>query len=254
MAPTGSGIGSGSGSNSGGSGGLLDDPQSLLAAMKHSNNEDEQDSKVGCRGDGEGLEKLSSATTTAGGTEGGGERGRREGIAAALRLNSGGRGNVCSGDGGAPATAKRDILLPGALAGFASGGGGGGGEGTQGGNGLGQSRRGPLISEIEPPATKLTRGTCGDGARGATDGFKEGGDVGAGEGRGRQGAAAKRERTPAVKKGFLSAANAGGKGGRDRAPLYPPGGSENGSEPSAYVKLMSRCKVVDTRDHSKGEV
>ena len=260
---------------SGGGGGLLDDPQSLLAAIKHSATDEDGPAAgttataAATNGDDSEETPPSSATTA---TTPAGEPG--QGPAAALGLKTAAGAAARGGDGGIDATsasAKRGILLPGALAGLASAGsssssssrdiGSRGAEGRRGGaNRPGQGKRGPLISEIVPETAKdspaAARGEEGLRAKknlAVNGGSGNTGNVGKGGGR----------RPSVVKKGFLSSlpsssssscSKAGGKGQSERAPLYPPSGSENGSEPSAYVKLMSRCKVVDTRDHSKEEV
>lgn len=179
----------------------------------------------------------------------GGPTGREEGagIPAALGLNA--HGGYRKGGGNGNASATRDILLPGALAGLASDSG----DRKRTENSLNEGRRGPLISEIVPDTSTPAR--AGDGEEALS---QVSDDSRVFDGCPGQEPGAKRKvggkSAPVVKKGFLSSSKVGGKAGLERAPLYPPGGSENGAEPSAYAKLMSRCKVVDTRDHSKEEV
>lgn len=134
---------------------------------------------------------------------------------------------------------------------------GGGGAGGGGGGG-------PLISEIVPATTTAAAAaaaskTDSEGAR-AIESIVTSGASGRKEAKrgagvsGRKGEEAKRDTRgqPVVKKGFLSKLGGEGRGGVSA--LYPPGGSENGAEASSYVKLMSRCKVVDTANLSKEEV
>ncbi|CBJ29318.1 conserved unknown protein [Ectocarpus siliculosus] len=232
------------GSSGAGGGGLLDDPKSLLAAIRSS--EPDGESGVGGNGDSkEGKQEVATASTVDGGPTG---RGEGDGIPGALGLNA--HGGYRKGGGNRNASATRDILLPGALAGLASDSG----DRKRTENGLNEGRRGPLISEIVPD-TSTTTARAGDGGEAlrqvsddsrAVDGC-QGQEPGVERKVGKKSA-------PVVKKGFLSSFKVGGKAGLERAPLYPPGGSENGAEPSAYAKLMSRCKVVDTRDHSKEEM
>lgn len=231
-----------------GGGGVLDDPKSLLAAIKHSATEEDALLSGTDGASGGSTDKYSSAAATTPA----GEVGQDPAAAPGLKPTG---GDATAGGGGTDATpsAKRDILLPGALAGLASAGRSTtdncsqGTEGTRGRGRPGQGQRGPLISEIVPVIEKdapAAGRTEEDGSKAKKLAVKGGGDGGRGGGR-----------PSVVKKGFLSSSSkVGGKGGGERAPLYPPGGSENGSEPSAYVKLMSRCKVVDTRDHNKEEV
>lgn len=222
--------------------GLLDDPKSLLAAMKGSVAGDDQGAAGGGltarQGGDQNSGSASLASTTVGESQqrktGGGE------TSAELRLNSSGAGRT------------NDIFLPGALAGLKADGG------KRAGTGRVEGRHGPLISITPAAATPSPDGRGEDRheteveARGAEE-------VKAGSGARCQGQGARRrgdrKGSPVVKKGFLSASQrVGGRGGGRRAPLYPPSGSENGAEPSAYVKLMSRCKVVDTSNLSKEEV
>eukprot|EP00903_Cladosiphon_okamuranus_P021435 g19703.t1 len=255
---------SGDGTSAGsGGGGVLDDPKSLLAAIKHSATEEDAlpSGAPSANGGGGGnrTDKPSSAAATV--TTPAGEVG--QGPAAALGLKPTGGGAAAGGGGGggggneATPSAKRDILLPGALAGLTSAGRSstgngsqGGSEGTRrGGRRPGQGQRGPLISEIVPVTAQEDAPAVGRRGEGGSKAKKPEaeGDGGGGKGGGRP---------SVIKKGFLSSSSmkAGEKGERERPPLYPPAGSENGSEPSAYVKLMSRCKVVDTRDHNKEEM
>lgn len=141
----------------------------------------------------------------------------------------------------------RDIRLAGGLSGLSTSGvdGDGCSASSNGAHAKGartsviRDCKAPLIAEISPPNPSSTetgepcvpQTRCTTGYDGG-DGERSGKSAGGGS---------------AVKKGFLS--NVGKKGGA--APLYPPAGSENGAEASAYVKLMSRSKVVDTRGLSK---
>ncbi|CAM9191458.1 unnamed protein product [Ectocarpus fasciculatus] len=235
------GVGGGSGA---GGGGLLDDPKSLLAAMRSS----APDGESGAAGNGhnkEGGQEAAAASTVKAGPAG---REEGAGIPAALGLNAHGGGSR-KGGGNGNASATRDILLPGALAGLASDSS----DRKWRENGLNEGRRGPLISEIIPDTSTPARAEdVGEAPSQDSD------DTRAVDRCPGQEPGAKRKvggkSAPVVKKGFLSSSKVGGKAGRERAPLYPPGGSENGAEPSAYAKLMSRCKVVDTRDHSKEEM
>ncbi|CAM9579886.1 unnamed protein product, partial [Scytosiphon promiscuus] len=153
---------------------------------------------------------------------------------------------------------ESNILLPEALAGLKSDGR------KRAGKVSGEVRRGPLISEITPATATLPPDGRGEDRLETTEesvGIKEvrgGGDAGQQVRPAEHGQGARRgdeKESPAVRKGFLCSSKGGcGKDGRQRAPLYPPSGSENGAAPSAYVKLMSRCKVVDTRDHTKEEM
>ncbi|CAB1110072.1 unnamed protein product [Ectocarpus sp. CCAP 1310/34] len=237
---TAAGVGGGSGA---GGGGLLDDPKSLLAAIRSS----EPDGETGDGGNGHNKEGNQEAATAS--AVEGGPTGREEGAgipgALGLDVDGGYRKGVGNGD----ALATRDILLPGALAGLASDSG----DRKRRENRLNEGRRGPLISEIVPDtSTPAPAGDEGEALSHVSDNSK------VFDGCPGQEPGAKRKvggkSAPVVKKGFLSSSKVGGGKGRERAPLYPPGGSENGAEPSAYAKLMSRCKVVDTRDHSKEEV
>eukprot|EP00752_Nemacystus_decipiens_P013367 g11835.t2 len=257
--------GGGGSTTSANNGGLLDDPTSLLAAIKRSAADEDRPAAAASPPGAVAAAAVngrdrkgnpSSAAAAAAVTTPAGEAG--QGPAAALGLKpTGGAARGGGGGNDTTSTSKRDIILPGALAGLASAGSSGRGsgrgtEGRRGGDQPDQGRRGPLISEIvpekkkHPPDAETARGEEGTKAKELAG--KVCGDGGSGCG----------PRASVVKKGFLSSSSSskagGGKGGRERAPLYPPGGSENGSEPSAYVKLMSRCKVVDTRDHSKQEV
>lgn len=169
------------------------------------------------------------------------------------------------GNGNNKSGRARDIRLPGALAGLVAGDDGEGGgtvnNDSNGGfagrnkstvdstGGVTQKRRGPLISEILPasdPEVVVEREGAGSaGGAGGVGGEKEGGTRTSSIKKRRSG----RGGGSVVKKGFLSKV---GKGGA--SPLYPPEGSENGSEPSSYAKLMGRCKVVDTTTMNKQEV
>lgn len=115
-------------------------------------------------------------------------------------------------------------------------------------------RRGPLISEISTSTNPENERRHREGEESDTSSAR--GDV-AGEGSIRSAKALKSGRggrgKPLVKKGFLSAGQ-GPRAGKNERPLYPPEGSENGSEPGSYAKLMSRCKVVDTSSLSKEQV
>ncbi|CAM9821056.1 unnamed protein product, partial [Ectocarpus sp. 12 AP-2014] len=234
------GVGDGSGA---GGGGLLDDPKSLLAAIRSSG----PDGESGEGGNGhnkEGKQEVTTASAVEGGPTG---REEGAGIPGALGLNA--HGGYRKGGRNGNASATRDILLPGALAGLASDSG----DRKRRENSLNEGRRGPLISEIVSDTSTPARAGDGgevlsqvsddsrmfDGCPGQEPGAKR--KVGG-------------KSAPIVKKGFLSSSKVGGGGGGERAPLYPPGGSQNGAEPSAYAKLMSRCKVVDTRDHRKEEM
>lgn len=220
--------------------------------MKGSANGDEQAAAAAGEGgqasreyDGQNSKPASATSTSMGERRQREKRGRETG--AELRLNPSGMRK------------ESELLLPGALAGLQAGGG------KRAGKGPGEGRRGPLISEISPDTTSLLPDGSGGGLPETTGKVKGVQEVRGEGGAGHQeptavhGQGARRrvdgEGSPAVKKGFLSSSKGGGrKGGGKRTPLYPPSGSENGAEPSAYVKLMSRCKVVDTRDHSKEEV
>ncbi|CAM9835921.1 unnamed protein product, partial [Ectocarpus sp. 13 AM-2016] len=234
------GVGDGSGV---GGGGLLDDPKSLLAAIRSS----EPDGESGEGGNGhnkEGKHEVATASAVEGGPTGREEGGGLPGV---LGLNA--HGGYRKGGRNGNASATRDILLPGALAGLASDSG----DKKKRENSLNEGRRGPLISEIVPDTSTPAR--AGDGGEALS---QVSDDSRVFDGCPGQQPGAKRKiggkSAPIVKKGFLSSSKVGRKAGRERAPLYPPGGSENGAEPSAYAKLMSRCKVVDTRDHSKEEM
>lgn len=175
------------------------------------------------------------------------------GIAAALGLNKR-KSNPTRGSD----AAASDIRLPAALAGLASGGDADGTSRQRRGTGS-DTCRGPLISEIVPAdigihgakptadckskvATEMKIKLHAKGRKG-----KSGSKI---ERDGSTCSSTGRDGRPAVKKGFLS--KVGKKGGA--SPLYPPSGSENGAEPSAYVNLMSRSKVVDTRGLSQEKV
>lgn len=247
--------------------GLLDksmsDPKSLVAALSSSSSDStELDGGGGGGRGGCGTSDASKHqhTTSSDVTGDSVDSGPEIGIAASLGLRAGsvGGGGGCARSTGSGEKPK-DILLPGTLAGLATGGGSAAGAAAAPPQRASTAGRtgGPLISEIpsrvsasetgkEATGTGANRssgsGSCSGSSSGAgpINDAVERGATQAGKGQGRKG------NRPAVARGFLSKGTA--------SPLYPPAGSENGSEPSAYVKLMSRSKVVDTRDLAPHEV
>ena len=281
---TGGAHGNGGGGGGGGSG-LLDDsmsdPLSLLAALKNPPAPDA----------GATASATASASKTWG-SSGRGSRSppaqdlsgnNSDGLASSRSASAGfvsGGGRTNSGRRATGTTTT------------AAAGGGGGAGGLAGGEGVAEAlglscggnksrRGGPLISEFAPliseivPATTASDASKTDikGPLPTTEDVVSGNGSSrqevkgiAGEGFGREKAKldaevgasrceqAKgdtRKQSAAVKRGFLSKLGGEGSGG---SALYPPEGSENGAEPSAYVKMMSRCKVVDTTKLSKEEV
>lgn len=151
---------------------------------------------------------------------------------------------------GAPRGKKADSFrLPGGLAGLSDAGNDDGDAGSGKGEYIARTprkKRGPLISEISSPIAGGKEQKEFD-KKGYDNNIQRGTATRVG-GRNARKPTELRRGKPVVKKGFLEKLN--GKA----LPLYPPEGSENGTDEAPMMRLMRKSKVVDTRDLSKKEV